>query len=622
MYFHNLVIKMGDRNNKKINFVLSFLIVFLLLISVFSVYDAKSLETNSNMSKTSIHVSIQDSNPKDIASDLESKGFDVLWDSLSLDSIDLVVNSKELHNLKLDGFEPLLVEEGRPFKEIQAELGNEGYPELSEIIETMNETQKNYPQISKVVDLTEDYEQSPTYNGKHLYGMKISDNVGFEEDEPSFLLVSCHHAREIVTPLIALYAIEQLTSLYGEDSEITKIVDEYEIWILPMCNPDGYDYVLNVDNWWRKNRRYFPEEDGYGVDQNRNYPFGWSSSCSGSTRVSSGTYKGPSPASEPETQTIIALSHDQHFAKVLDFHSYGRYAVCDYGCHDYPFSPYLKYEALKISLAAGYGLTLDDAGVEGMHYQWQMFENGSYAYLVETHNEFQPEYESALEEAEQVWPCILHVLNRPIPLSGHIQGKDTEELLDASLEVIDVGFANGETFKCDPATGRYHLFVPMGTYTLEFSSNGYLTQTHSVSISELNGNVLDVELVKSSNKPSAPQIEGPSSVKIGRNSKFTFTSYDYDEDPLYLFVDWGDGSEVGWIGPFNSGEEMELNHMYSSEGDIEISAIAKDYNGIESDIGTMSLSVSRAKALNKNLLNFFLKFDLFRQLLESIHLSL
>ena len=599
--------KMGDRINQKIRLVLSLLICFLFIASTFSGYAGKAIKVKTSNSEISKRVTIQTPNPKEIAQDLESIGYDVLWDSLSLDSIDLVVNSKELTNLKKDGFEPLVIEEGRPFKDIQSELDTDGYPELPEIIETMNETQRNYPQISKVVDLTEEYEQSPTYNGKHLYGMKISDNVGFEEDEPSFLLVSCHHAREIVTPLIALYAIEQLTSLYGEDSEITQIVDEYEIWILPMCNPDGYEYVFNVDNWWRKNRRYFPDEDEYGVDQNRNYPFGWSSSCSGSTRVSSGTYKGPSPASEPETQTIIALSNDQHFAKVLDFHSYGRYAVCDYGCHDYPYSPYLKYEALKISLAAGYGVTLDDAGVEGMHYQWQMFENGSYAYLVETHKEFQPEYESALEESEQVWPCILYVLKRPIPLSGHIQGKDTEEPLDASLEIIGVEFANGETFKCDPTTGRYHLFIPMGTYRIKFSADEYLTQTHHVTISEFNGEILDVSLVKTSTAPNAPLIVGPTSEKIGRICEYTFVSNDLEGDPIYYEIDWGDDTSVGYLGPFESGENVKLKHIYFKEGDYEITAMAKDYNNIESQLGTLSVSVSKARFRMFPFLEFLLE---------------
>ena len=121
-----------------------------------------------------------------------------------------------------------------------------GYPSLSEIIDEMNNTQSSYPSICKVYDLTELYDMEPTYEGRHLYAIKISDNVLVDEDEPNFLMVSCHHAREVVTPVIALYSIMQLTTNYGIDPEITEVVDENEIWISPVWNPDGYDYVYNV----------------------------------------------------------------------------------------------------------------------------------------------------------------------------------------------------------------------------------------------------------------------------------------------------------------------------------------------------------------------------------------
>ena len=63
---------------------------------------------------------------------------------------------------------------------------------------------------------------------------------------------------------------------------------------------------------------------GVGVDQNRNYPQGWTASCSGSTSVRSETYKGPSAASEAETRTMMTWSETERFAKVIDYHSYGR----------------------------------------------------------------------------------------------------------------------------------------------------------------------------------------------------------------------------------------------------------------------------------------------------------
>jgi len=60
---------------------------------------------------------------------------------------------------------------------------------------------------------------------------------------------------------------EQLFAGYGIDPAITAVVDEHEIWVVPVWNPDGYDYVFSTDNLWRRNRR--PVDGAVGVDLNR-----------------------------------------------------------------------------------------------------------------------------------------------------------------------------------------------------------------------------------------------------------------------------------------------------------------------------------------------------------------
>jgi len=260
----------------------------------------------------------------------------------------------------------------------------------------------NHPEICQLVDLTQTYGTAPTVEGRHLYALKISDNVLLDEDEPAFLMVSNHHAREIVTPVLALHAIDQLVLNYGSDPSITSIVNANEIWIAPVWNPDGYSYVFNTDNMWRKNRRVFP--DGIGVDQNRNYPQGWYSPCSGNLDPSSDIYKGPSPASEAETQTMIAWSMDRQFAKVLDYHSSGREVLHGYACWDHPFNDYLEAKAIALSTAAGYEGDHRPPTADGEHYQWQFGKMGALAFLMETHTSFQPTYAEALAEAALVWP--------------------------------------------------------------------------------------------------------------------------------------------------------------------------------------------------------------------------
>src|SRR5213078_5320288 len=210
------------------------------------------------------------------------------------------------------------------------------YRDLDAIVNRMYEIAAANPAIAQVVDVTATYGTPPTFEGRHLFALKISDNVAVDEDEPAVLIVSTHHAREIVAPVIALDAAERLTSGYRIDPRVTAAVDDHEIWIAPVWNPDGYNYVFTVDNLWRKNRRIFPT--GVGVDQNRNYPLGWGSPCPGSISVSSETYKGPAPASEAETQTMMIWSEHERFAKVIDYHSYGREVLYSYRCLGHPFT--------------------------------------------------------------------------------------------------------------------------------------------------------------------------------------------------------------------------------------------------------------------------------------------
>ncbi|MDH7507342.1 MAG: M14 family zinc carboxypeptidase, partial [Candidatus Thermoplasmatota archaeon] len=276
----------------------SLLICLILLITSFSISAQNKI--NNNLNKNS-HIIIYVDNPQNTADILKSKGFDVLYNSITANSLELIVNQDEYKILNNMDLQPVVLSYGKPFFEIQSENFKTfsqippGYHSLSEIINEMNNTQNAFPSICRVYDLTEHYNLNTTYEGRHIYAMKISDNVLNDEDEPNFLMVSCHHAREIVTPVIALYSISQFTTNYGIDPVITEIVNNYEIWISPVWNVDGYEYVYNVDNYWRKNRHPYPP--GIGVDLNRNYPFGWYSSGSGSTDPTSETYKGPYPAS-------------------------------------------------------------------------------------------------------------------------------------------------------------------------------------------------------------------------------------------------------------------------------------------------------------------------------------
>ena len=117
-----------------------------------------------------------------------------------------------------------------------------------------------------------------THDGRMQYWIKISDNPGTDEDEPEVLYTGVHHAREPMSVQQTIFFMWYLLENYDSDEEIQRIVDNTELYFVPVINPDGYAYNESTNpnggGMWRKNRR--DNGDGsYGVDPNRNYGYFW-----------------------------------------------------------------------------------------------------------------------------------------------------------------------------------------------------------------------------------------------------------------------------------------------------------------------------------------------------------
>ena len=214
----------------------------------------------------------------------------------------------------------------------------------------------------------------------------------------------------------------------------------------------------------------------------------------GSSSVSSDIYKGPSPASEAETITLQTWSRVVRFAKVLDYHSYGREVVYGFACLNHPFQSWMQKEAAWISNASGYGGTTRVPSQEGEHQQWQFSRMGAYAFLVETNTEFQPPYGSAVAEAAAVWPGILAVLDRPISVHGHVTDALTGAPVDARVEIVNVTFTNDETNASGGRYGEYHLFLPPGTWDVRFAAPNYATVVSRVTVGQSSSTDLEVQM--------------------------------------------------------------------------------------------------------------------------------
>jgi len=433
---------------------------------------------------------------------LAAEGFDVLFGATPDRpgppwSVELIVLPAERAALAARGLTIEVIAKGRPFADILAEQSAargvpSGYLDNAGILAELNSLAASYPALAQVVDLTTTYGTPATVEGRHLYALKISDNVAMEEDEPAFLMVAAHHCREVVTPVIALDTANRLLSTYATDAVVRAAVDANEIWIAPVWNPDGYNFVFTGDNLWRKNRRVFGGD--IGVDQNRNYPFGWNTGCSGSTSPSSNTYKGPSPGSEAETQTMVAWSADRRFAMVLDFHSRGRETLWGYACPSTPVDTLWRAKATQLSQASGYNGDERPPSADGEHYQWQFATHGSMSFLTETHTSFQPTHASAMAEAATVWPGTLWFLAEDMPLTGTVTDGCSGLPLEATIRVTSLGFTEGEVIVSGGAFGRYHAFLPAGVHTMRVEATGYTTRDVQVTIAAAGGTTFDIGL--------------------------------------------------------------------------------------------------------------------------------
>jgi len=319
--------------------------------------------------------------------------------------------------------------------------------------------------------------------------MKISDNVKADEDEPNVLLVSNHHARELIVPELALHtATELLQGMVSGNKKVKKLVKGHQVYIIYTMNPDGLNIVWNKDKWQRKNSR--------GVDLNRNYPIGWKTQCGGDSSSDSEVYRGPKPFSEIETLTMKAFQNDRNFAKLIDFHSYAREVRRNYG----PCAPLPKQmvevfakHAKSVSKAMGYKQSQSCCMGGDIHYAYN--QHGTLAFLVETGRAFQPPAGEMKSELTQAYPGILNLLQINPSASGRIVDPTTKQaVIGASLKVPGLSFRLKEQSTATKH-GRYHLWLPQGKWKVAVSAPGYATRHVDIKVTA-SGTQQDIQLSK------------------------------------------------------------------------------------------------------------------------------
>ena len=109
--------------------------------------------------------------------------------------------------------------------------------------------------------------------------------------------------------------------------------------------------------------------------------------------------------------------------------------------------------------------------------------------------------------------------------------------------------------------------------------------------------------------PEPPVIDGPTNGKPGRDYNFTFITTDPDGDNVYYYIEWGDGTNTGYIGLYGSGELINKNHTWTIKGTYIIKCKAKDEYGMESDWGQFEVIMPRTLSINSLFMKFLERFQ-------------
>tara|TARA_B100000809_G_scaffold266360_1_gene328711 strand:+ start:2384 stop:4738 length:2355 start_codon:yes stop_codon:yes gene_type:complete len=222
-----------------------------------------------------------------------------------------------------------------------------GYLTYQEMLDELDLMKTLYPDLITTKENISDFitegqpdnSTTPSIGGNGIKWVKISDNPdNSSENEPQILYTAIHHAREPNSLSQLIFYMWYLLENYDTDNEIKSIVDNTELFFVPVINPDGYLYNEKTDpnggGFWRKNRK-----NGNGVDNNRNYDYyvngdpadGIWGGEGASNDPNNQTYHGTDPFSEVENQAIKWFCEQHSFIMAFNNHSYGNLLLYPYG---------------------------------------------------------------------------------------------------------------------------------------------------------------------------------------------------------------------------------------------------------------------------------------------------
>ncbi|HOP07923.1 MAG TPA: M14 family zinc carboxypeptidase [candidate division Zixibacteria bacterium] len=392
----------------------------------------------------------------------------------------------------------------------------DSYPTYPAYVSMMYQFATDYPSICRI------YDAGTTVAGRELLFAVISDNVNVEEDEPEVMYTGTIHGDETTGYIMTLRLIDSLLVAYGTDSRITDMVDNMEIWINPLANPDGtyHGGDATVSGAQRYNANDY--------DLNRNFPDPEDGAYPGGTR-------------QIETTNMMNMAIANSFVISANFHggaevlNYPWDTWSDRHADDTWFYDICRAFADTVHLysTSGYMTYLDDGVTNG--YDWYTVSGGRQDYM----NYFRGCREVTMEisdtkllSASQLpshWIWLRHSLLKYLEealygIRGIVTDAATGLPVAATIEVLNHDIDSSYVYT-DPDVGDYHRMIEAGSWDLQFTAVGYLPQTiYGVSAVDGATTTLDVQMNQIPPYPAMSFVsQNAGMVDPGDNSNFSIT---------------------------------------------------------------------------------------------------
>jgi len=318
--------------------------------------------------------------------------------------------------------------------------------------------------VSTYPTITSLYNLGQSVQGRTIWGLKITDNPTMEEDEPEVRICGVHHGNEYMGAELSLLLAQYLTQNYATNTTVTTLVDNREIWIIPMVNPDGREMST----------RY----NANGVDLNRDYGYMWGGQ-SGSA----------SPFSQVETQVIRANALENPFVLSLSYHTTEAVVnyIWNYKHERVPDNTLVEYLSNKYGSHNGYWV------VEGYDWYQTMGDTNDFSYGCR--GDIDWTIETANTNIPAVWELHREAMFDIIKaadmgLRGIVTDAQTGQPLAATVWVEE---AYWPCF-ADPLVGDYHKPLMPRSYHVTLRANGYQEQEFTVDVETGHPTYLNVTL--------------------------------------------------------------------------------------------------------------------------------